>query len=122
MKHPIRTASLMAALTLAALATLACQPAKQPAPKASVQAPQPKLLDTHLAEALKNQTSLIERAEKLRPDPRLPMPMAHSAGAGAVAALAAQEAAPPKPTAEEDKRSLAIWFSGNEVGETDPCG
>jgi len=118
----------LAAVAPAVLSLLAgfvgCQQAATPAEPAppAVQVVQPKLLDPKLDQALRNQESLVERAQKLKPDDRLPLPQAHSAGGNAVAALERQEATPPAPTKLDDKRSLAVWFSGNEIAETDPCG
>ncbi len=113
--------------TLAAMLTISmgiwgCQQPTTPAPVSAVKVVQPRLLDTKLDAALRNQASLVDRADKLKPDDRLPLPMAHAAGANAAAAGARLEAAPPAPTAAEDKRSLAVWFSGNAIAETDPCG
>ena len=115
-------ATTLAVMLTASLGVLGCQQAAAPTPAADVTVVQPKLLDLKLDQALRNQESLVERADKLKPDERLPMPVAHSAGAAATAALAKQEAAPAAPVSAEDKRSIAIWFSGNEIGETDPCG
>jgi len=116
-------AAAVTVVVAAAVAIAGCQQ-KSAAP---TQAPvtkvvQPKVHDMKLAKALANQKDLIDRAAKLKVDERMPQAAAHSAGGAAEAALARQEATPPTPTTADDKRSLAIWFSGNEIGETDPCG
>ena len=117
---PIAAVTIVVA---AAVAIAGCQqqsaaPAQAPVTKVV----QPKVHDMKLAKALANQKDLIDRAAKLKVDERMPQATAHSAGGAAEAALARQEAMPPTPTTADDKRSLAIWFSGNEIGETDPCG
>ena len=113
-------AAVLTAVVVIAIA--GCQQQAAPTPTKLAKVVQPKLLDAQLNKALANQESLIDRADKLKPDSRLPAAAAHSAGANAEAALVRQEAALVKPSAADDKRSLAIWFSGNEIGETDPCG
>ena len=117
-------AGTLAAMLTASMGIWGCQQPTKPAPVSAIKVVQPRLLDTKLDKALRNQESLVQRADNLKPDERLPLPMAHAVGANAAAAaaLARQETAPAAPTAAEDKRSLAVWFSGNAIAETDPCG
>lgn len=89
---------------------------------ATVKAPAPKLLALHFDEALAQQKALLKAAKELAPNAMLPTPVAHSAGASAVAKMEAREEAAPQAPDLADKKSIALWFSGNSIGETDPCG
>ena len=116
--------TLVAGVVIAGVVALAATKLQQstPAPAPQPVGPAPKLLSLEFDKALKVHQALVEEAERLSPDNQLPTPVAHSAGANAVAKMEArEEAAPPAPPVDASK-SIALWFSGNSVGETDPCG
>ncbi|MCO4760726.1 MAG: hypothetical protein KC502_04435 [Myxococcales bacterium] len=118
-KRTLAIASAAAVIAAAVGIVTLRQQAPKPAALA-VAVPAPKMLDMQLDKALANQMQLLDKADKLSPDKRLPLPVAHSAGAHAVAA---QDRVNTAIVAKVDeKASVALWFSGNEIAETDPCG
>ncbi len=115
-------AGVVAVALAAGVGVLATRGGQQATQPKVVAAAQPKLLTLGLDKALENQKALLAKADALEASDKLPLPVAHSAGAQHVAAIEAAEAKVVAPSPAEDKRSVALWFSGNEIGETDPCG
>lgn len=81
---------------------------------------QPHILGVALDKAHVTHTELMAEGHKLKVSSILPPPKAHSAGRDA-------KDAERRPTQDAlagvpNGRKIALFFTGNVVGETDPCG
>ena len=91
-----------------------------PAAAAKVTAVAPRLLPPSVATAAKAHDELLEQTQGLEAPAILPAPGA--AIAAASAAMAAEQAEQPAPPKVDDAKKIALFFTGNAIGETDPCG
>ena len=85
----------------------------------------PTLGDAAIDRALALHQRIVATAEDLKVPTILPVPRSHSAGQEiAVARQEPSEAQPPEaPVVDVDNaKKVALFFTGNEIGETDPCG
>jgi hypothetical protein len=81
--------------------------------------PAPYLLDPGLTVALAHSRATLHAMKTFTVDQRLPTPPVHSAGGGVVEAGDAPVSA---ATDVDDAEKIALFFTGGEIGETDPCG
>lgn len=122
-----RIAVVIAALVIPAVAGWMLQkaPAAAVVKRASprVVAPEksaPHVLGVAIGAAYAQHTQLMAAANALKVSTVLPEPVAHSAGVEARDIERVESTA--KIPEVDDGRKIAIFFTGNVVGETDPCG
>ena len=85
----------------------------------------PSLGDAGIDRALALHQRIVATAKDLEAPTVLPVPRSHSAGM--ITAVAQQAPAEPQqveaPVVDVDEaKKIALFFTGNEIGETDPCG
>lgn len=121
-RGPIFAAIAVVALIIAVAvwAGRPAQPSQPLQPAEVVVQVDPKLVEPGMVAARKLQVAVYAEAEALELSDALPLPPAHSAGAAAVAAEERHEAESKAPV--DESQQIALFFSGGEVGETDPCG
>jgi len=128
--NPLRlvvAAVCIAAPVAVALALVGAPPAPAPAPSRArpveVKAEKPKapaIIGLDLDEALATHTKLMAAAQQVHVSQALPVPTPHSAGR---IAADTERAAPTAAKSDvPDSRKIAVFFTGNVIGETDPCG
>jgi hypothetical protein len=96
---------------------------RSPAPQLTTStAPAPRILTSGVVEAAEVHAQLLAAAQDM-PEPTMAGAVALVPGQAQVAAVAALEESPQQPlTTVPPEQELVIGFTGNVVGETDPCG
>lgn len=87
---------------------------------ASVKDAAPRLLPVGMRQAHALHTHLMAEANAIKVSKVMPLPLAHSAGMNSRNA----ERKPARDALSDvpDGRKIALFFTGNVIGETDPCG
>jgi hypothetical protein len=95
----------------------------QPALQPPAAAPPPhRLLSSGVVEAAEVHAQLLAAAQDM-PEPAMSGAVAQVPGQAQVAAIAALEETPQQPLSSvAPEQEVQIGFTGNVVGETDPCG
>lgn len=85
-------------------------------------APAPRILTSGVVEAAEVHAQLLAAAQEM-PEPTMAPAVAQVPGQAQVAAVAALEESAQQPLSTvSPEQELVIGFTGNVVGETDPCG
>ncbi len=86
--------------------------------------PDPSPGNSGIDRALALHQRMMATAKDLKVPSILPIPRAHSAGldTAVIPTTTQKEHVEPSLPDVDDAEKLALFFTGNEIGETDPCG